>query len=1601
MKKRVARIIASFLVAIMIIVGIGPMEYVKAESEPIFTVKTTSSSVKPGEKITAELWLEPGFNVTSFVVNFVFDTNTFEFVKKSGKKGEVVTDASMSSVDVDEELGSISILVDFEDEPNDEGGLVYSMELTVKKDASGTGFIGIELNDKMGVMVIGEGGSETKIPTEDVKAECQDENGNVFDGNVVVDIPLVSLEFDQKSFTMARGTEDTLNLTATPANALTGKTVKWSSSDSSVVSVDQNGHIKALKRGKATIKAEVGETSASVDITVDVPLGSIALNKSELTLRKGTTETLEVAYDPEDTTDSKTVTWNSSDSTVATVDANGKVTALKAGTAEITATVGTKKASCDLTVEEVPLTGIELNESSITLVRNATKTLNVTYTPADTTDDKTVTWSSSDKKIATVEDGVVTAKGCGEATITAKVGSNTATCKVTVNAPLTAISLNKTKTTILKNQTEDISVKFDPEDTTDSKEITWSVSNPDVAEIVSNDTTVTVKGKKQGTAVLTAEAANGLKATCDITVEEKGITGITVDPTEKTLEVGETVTCNVTYQPADTTDEKAVTWSSSNEKVATVDENGVVTAVAGGTAEITATTANGATATCKIKVPIHLTGISLDKTSMEIFTNDTAEPLNVTYNPENTDDEKAVTWKSSNNTVATVDDKGQVTGVEIGRAVITATSTVGGFEATCEVTVSELEEIKLELDGAADVEETAMERNGESTLEVKATQENALEHKKVTWTSSDEKVVTVEANTRSRSVQGTSVKIKAVGIGTATVTAEVEGKKASIKIKVSAPLNSIKLNKETLSLSKGQSETLEVIYDPDDTTDGKTVTWSSSDEEVATVDANGKVTALKDGTADVTAKVGEKTATCKLTVTEKPLTGIALDESEITLKKNETKTLNVAFTPADTTDDKTVEWSSSDEKVATVENGVVTAKDFGTATITAKVGSLTATCKVIVNEPLTAIKLDKEELSLIKNETETVTVSYEPENTTDKKAVEWSISDPEVAEIEADGDSVTVKAKKQGTAVLTAKTANGLTATCDVKVTEKNITEITVDPIEKTLEVGETVTCTVTYAPEDTTDEKTVTWSSSNEKVATVDKNGVVTAVGGGTADIVAKTESGATAKCTIKVPVHLTGISLETTSLKLKKDETSEPLVVVYEPENTDDEKAVTWKSSDETVATVDEDGKVTAVSEGTATITATSTVGGFEATCEVTVTEEEELESVSLNKKEFVMARGTEETLEVTATPESALEGKTIVWSTSDAKVVKVDQTGHVKAVGIGKATITAEVDGLKAAAIITVNAPIVALTLDKAKVELVKYETETVSVQLIPADTTDSRIIKWTISDPTVADIIPDGTSVDIKGKAQGEAILTAWACNGISASCIVEVKEKPLTQIMVDPAEKTMEVGEKVTCKVIYVPEDTTDEKDVTWSSTDEKVAIVDENGVVTAVGVGTADIVATTANGLTAKCVITVPAKEEPTVPGDPSTPEEPVDPEEPTDPDNPTTPEEPVEPENPTDPEDPSKPENPEEPTNPDNPTTPGDNGNKPGTDDSGNSIPGKGETGKNNSTSNKVNKPAKSETVKTGDNANVFSVVLTMLLSLSVIGVILIQNNRKRKVHR
>ncbi|MDE5837246.1 MAG: Ig-like domain-containing protein, partial [Paramuribaculum sp.] len=305
-------------------------------------------------------------------------------------------------------------------------------------------------------------------------------------------------------------------------------------------------------------------------------------------------------------------------------------------------------------------------------------------------------------------------------------------------------------------------------------------------------------------------------------------------------------------------------------------------------------------------------------------------------------------------------------------------------------------------------------------------------------------------------------------------------------------------------------------------TQKKTITWKSSDESVATVDQSGNISAIKPGTATVTAStVNRITASCTVTVLLVPVeaTAIAFPEDNVELTQGESLQLTVLFTPEETTE-RELTWSCDNCDIATVdETGTVTALIPGTATVTATTSNgLTASCTVTVLRRIIyaeSISLDSYEAELTEGESVRLTATVSPDNT-DNKTVIWSSSDEAVATVDATG---LVSALLPGKATVTATTSNGLTASCTVTVIPPVIEAdgITLNTTQTEIYNDETLQLMATVSPDNTTD-KNVTWSSRNGEIATVDATGLVSPISEGKTTITATTANGLTASCEVTV---------------------------------------------------------------------------------------------------------------------------------------------------------------------------------------------------------------------------------------------------------------------------------------------------------------------------------------------------------------------------------------------------------------------------------------------------------------------------------------------------
>lgn len=250
-------------------------------------------------------------------------------------------------------------------------------------------------------------------------------------------------------------------------------------------------------------------------------------------------------------------------------------------------------------------------------------------------------------------------------------------------------------------------------------------------------------------------------------------------------------------------------------------------------------------------------------------------------------------------------------------------------------------------------------------------------------------------------------------------------------LKEKTAVQKVSLSQSELTLDLGAAVRLEVVVEPENA-DYDSVEWISSSESVATVDDDGLVSAVGLGDAVITARAGGQMAQCNVTVIKPEVTEITLDCNEKDILIGESFDITASYKP-ENVPDVTIVWSSSNASVANVtQSGHVTGNGVGEAVITASVGDVSAKCTVNVL-PIEAesVTLNKSELTLEVSDSERLTATVGPVNTTDK-TVTWSSSDDEVATVSSDG---TVTAVSPGTAVVTA-TCGKASGTCKVTVTE-------------------------------------------------------------------------------------------------------------------------------------------------------------------------------------------------------------------------------------------------------------------------------------------------------------------------------------------------------------------------------------------------------------------------------------------------------------------------------------------------------------------------------------------------------------------------------------
>ncbi len=615
-------------------------------------------------------------------------------------------------------------------------------------------------------------------------------------------------------------------------------------------------------------------------------------------------------------------------------------------------------------------------------------------------------WKSSNTAVATVSNGTVTAVGAGTATITVSVGSQSLSFDVTVPIRPTAVEISKTAMTMNAGKVQQLTATVVPEGT--GIGITWTSSDTSVAQVSSEGY---VTANAPGTCTITAGAGSYASATCTVTVLMPA-TVVNIGD-DITMEKGGTQKLTTALTPSNSTD--SVTYTSSNTSVVTVDGNGTVTAVGVGTATVTATADSGVSDTVTVTVTSKCTDIAITEDSAVLKLKGGAVTVSAQYAPVDCTD--TVSWSIDNDIVTLTPGATTCTLTPKAEGTATLTVTCGNYSDSITVTVYDGITV-LQLPDTLSVL-----KGGQARLSPVITPEGA--DSALTWTSSAEGVATVENGI-----------VTAVSNGEAVITVSADGVSAQCTVTVYEPeitATGIELAQTETTVEKGTTHKMDYTLTPDG---GEAViTWTSSDESVATVDVDGTVTAIADGEAIITASIDGASASYTVTVYTPVvyIEAISFLNTSLTLNLNDTADLAVTpgYSAAPIGWSETISWSSSDDSVVSVADGVITANSCGTAVITASSRDCSATVTVTVINPCIGISLPTSE-TVLNGETVTITAVVTPEGCTDE--IVWvSSDDSNLTLTSADGDSAVFTANKRGTYTVTASCGD-FSAECTVTV---------------------------------------------------------------------------------------------------------------------------------------------------------------------------------------------------------------------------------------------------------------------------------------------------------------------------------------------------------------------------------------------------------------------------------------------------------------------------------------------------------------------------------------------------------------------------------------
>ncbi len=668
-------------------------------------------------------------------------------------------------------------------------------------------------------------------------------------------------------------------------------------------------------------------------------------------------------------------------------------------------------------------------------------------------------------------------------------------------------------------------------------------------------------------------------------------------------------------------DDLSVNWSSSNESIVTVDENGIITGLNPGEATITVTTNDGGftdeIVVTVIEVIIDVSGIIVDPTAVELNIGDVFQAT-ATVAPSNATN-AAFEWVSLNRDIATVDGEGVITAKADGEVIIQAVTADGGFVGEIVVTVTSLSVTSIV------VPETSLEiyENTSRTLSYQIEPENAT-NQEVVWSSDDSSIVSVTP-------EGL-ITANAVGETVVTVTSLDSGVFASITITVLPVfVTGIEIDQNAVEINVDEAIVLVAQVIPANAGNPE-ILWASSDPTIATVDEQGNVIGVSPGitTISATSDEGGFVATTMVTVLPTLVVGISLDPSTVDIPIDETTQLISQIVPSNATN-TAVTWSSSDPSIVAVDDeGNIVGLTIGTAivSVTSVDGNFVATTTVnVLPINVSGITFDISETTIEVNQEQQIFAQIEPSNASDQSLV-WSSDDPNVVTVDSEGNLLGIAIGV--TTITVTSNDGGFSAQITVTVVEEFIEVVgfSISPTEEEIFVGAELQIIEDIQPANASNQSII-WSSENPEIASVSSKGTLLGVTPGTVVITATTVDGGfvaqTVITVLELPPSISGLLLEYNSVSVEVGQ-SITLIPTVTPANFENLNLI-WSSGDPSILTVDENGNILGISEGTTTIRVETVDGAFFSEIDVNVFEIQILSIYPNPAEDFIVVTGVDE--------------------------------------------------------------------------------------------------------------------------------------------------------------------------------------------------------------------------------------------------------------------------------------------------------------------------------------------------------------------------------------